>query len=398
MKKLLLFLSLILVISIGCESLPEIQEPPLNENISAEAARYLIITQQIQQIQVISSLLQSNYKYRKLSELNKFVENQHVFFNYSKEMKKNIKSGTVEEGIDEEGFYYFSIDFGTVGCELFGLLIKGTYINKYKYERTEENLIISEDYKDFSIQENAESEPFKINGSYYWIFEELNQSEYIGISGEELEFEYLNEHYQINAFYTDIQTAYTYTALQGESKIENITKNYSFNTKIIKPITFNYYCDINTYNPSKGRESIELKEFNYSYEFMMDYGEGHCDNIISIIEEGLSYVINLDEYYDWSIDFNDHEEFYARFYIYFPDESNPLAVQFYNTSYFEDNEVSFEWNFGDGTTSAETNPLHIYNEQNTFTVSLKMRSANNESIYKQKIDLSKKKQKTVNFY
>ena len=313
-------------------------------------------------------------------------------------MKKHIEFGTVEDGIDEEGVYYFSIDFGTVGCEFFGLLIKGTYINKYKYERTEENLIISEDYKDFSIQENAESEPFKINGSYYWIFEELNQSEYIGISGEELEFEYLNEHYQINAFYTDIQTAYTYTALQGESKIENITKNYSFNTKIIKPITFNYYCDINTYNPSKGRESIELKEFNYSYEFMMDYGEGHCDNIISIIEEGLSYVINLDEYYDWSIDFNDHEEFYARFYIYFPDESNSLAVQFYNTSYFEDNEVSFEWNFGDGTTSAETNPLHIYNEQNTFTVSLKMRSANNESIYKQKIDLSKKKQKTVNFY
>ncbi|MBN1997512.1 PKD domain-containing protein [candidate division KSB1 bacterium] len=46
----------------------------------------------------------------------------------------------------------------------------------------------------------------------------------------------------------------------------------------------------------------------------------------------------------------------------------PLTVQFYDES--TGTITSRQWNFGDGITSSETNPLHIFQEAGNFTVSL----------------------------
>jgi PKD repeat protein len=48
-------------------------------------------------------------------------------------------------------------------------------------------------------------------------------------------------------------------------------------------------------------------------------------------------------------------------------EPDFLAVTFTNTSV---NGVSFEWDFGDGITSTEENPVHTYAEAGTYTVTL----------------------------
>ena len=46
----------------------------------------------------------------------------------------------------------------------------------------------------------------------------------------------------------------------------------------------------------------------------------------------------------------------------------PLSITFLNES--TGNISGYEWNFGDGTTSTETHPTHVYNTAGTFTVSL----------------------------
>lgn len=48
--------------------------------------------------------------------------------------------------------------------------------------------------------------------------------------------------------------------------------------------------------------------------------------------------------------------------------TNPLAVQFTNTS--AGNPVGFAWDFGDGQTSTEVNPVHVYGASGTYTVGL----------------------------
>ena len=49
-----------------------------------------------------------------------------------------------------------------------------------------------------------------------------------------------------------------------------------------------------------------------------------------------------------------------------------LTFQFTNTS---QNGTSYLWDFGDGTTSTETNPTHVYSDLNTYTVTLTVTSA-----------------------
>lgn len=48
------------------------------------------------------------------------------------------------------------------------------------------------------------------------------------------------------------------------------------------------------------------------------------------------------------------------------------GVSFTNTS---TNATSYQWNFGDGNTSTDVNPIHFYNSNNTFTVTLTATSA-----------------------
>lgn len=54
----------------------------------------------------------------------------------------------------------------------------------------------------------------------------------------------------------------------------------------------------------------------------------------------------------------------------------PLAVQFLNQS---TGATSLSWNFGDGATSTETNPVHVYQGGGTFTVSLTASNASGQN-------------------
>jgi gliding motility-associated-like protein len=57
-------------------------------------------------------------------------------------------------------------------------------------------------------------------------------------------------------------------------------------------------------------------------------------------------------------------------YVYVNDE----AVNFFNLS---DNADMFEWHFGDGNTSTDLNPKHVYKEEGTYDITLKVWTNNN---------------------
>ncbi|MFC1732419.1 FISUMP domain-containing protein [candidate division KSB1 bacterium] len=54
--------------------------------------------------------------------------------------------------------------------------------------------------------------------------------------------------------------------------------------------------------------------------------------------------------------------------------ANPTTIMFGNSVYFQDlttnDPTSWSWNFGDGNSSADKNPTHIYNTVGVYTVSL----------------------------
>ena len=65
--------------------------------------------------------------------------------------------------------------------------------------------------------------------------------------------------------------------------------------------------------------------------------------------------------------------------------SEPLSVTFSDASTSSDAIVSWEWDFGDGGTSSEPNPTHVY-EEGTYTVSLIVEESDGDSDIESKTD------------
>ncbi|MGB4843337.1 MAG: PKD domain-containing protein [Ferruginibacter sp.] len=58
-------------------------------------------------------------------------------------------------------------------------------------------------------------------------------------------------------------------------------------------------------------------------------------------------------------------------------QNNPLRIGFHNFSVPLSNTDSIKWTFGDGTSSAAVNPVHIYNTPGTYTVCLRVKKNGN---------------------
>jgi len=114
----------------------------------------------------------------------------------------------------------------------------------------------------------------------------------------------------------------------------------------------------------------------YGTNYLWDFGDGETDNTAQpshTFEEAGTYVVKLTlsgdggSKYDYKtvvvhpkpkVDFNS-----APNYVMLPDE----PVHFYNLT---KDGLSYRWNFGDGNSSTDENPIYQYTEENIFDVKL----------------------------
>jgi hypothetical protein len=82
--------------------------------------------------------------------------------------------------------------------------------------------------------------------------------------------------------------------------------NNSFSARVTKPLVFKYSCNRNEANAFVARENYVwvnvsgIEEVNYSHDgvagnFVINYGDGECDNIIWITENGKTVSVDLGE-------------------------------------------------------------------------------------------------------
>ena len=122
---------------------------------------------------------------------------------------------------------------------------------------------------------------------------------------------------------------------------------------------------------------------SYSNSYLWDFGDGAVSNkpdpVYTYYESG-EYKITLkatgpggtDSYSTQTSVYILPKAFFdiAPRYVYVNDK----AVHFFNLS---DNGDIYEWDFGDGTTSTDYNPKHVYTKEGTYTVTLNVWTSNN---------------------
>lgn len=117
-----------------------------------------------------------------------------------------------------------------------------------------------------------------------------------------------------------------------------------------------YYYDTIFATNSKGKFKISTKNFN----------NGIHDTIVHYRFMSLaSYnviIANFNIYVPY------HPEAPQSKFKFYPDDNGNRLKYFFKDLTVSENVLSWEWNFGDGETSTEQNPVHIYNETGVFKV------------------------------
>jgi PKD repeat protein len=134
-----------------------------------------------------------------------------------------------------------------------------------------------------------------------------------------------------------------------------------------------------------GELSISFQDYSMPFPttWAWDFGDGATSdeqNPVHEYAEGGEYQVTLTIYvedincestvtYPVWVDDQNYMECFANFFWYY-DPATPMSVSFENYSYSVTPIVEYAWDFGDGTTSAEENPVHQYNDYGVYTVTL----------------------------
>lgn len=215
-----------------------------------------------------------------------------------------------------DGSYTWTLDYGPDGCEENDYFMKGKLVETYaedgnKFSGTIEFFDFGDE---FSIQNGKQifSGTWEDSGN----LEDSTGWAYAGTYEHEEDLVYTYKDDEVEETYTVVssgkqsydktgftvtQEEYTYTASNGES----------FSGSVTSPLFYSYACESEDENSYifvyvSGAEAYTYEDSEGSGQFAIDYGNGACDNMVTITENGESYEIDLGK--EWEEEWEDEEE------------------------------------------------------------------------------------------
>ncbi len=158
--------------------------------------------------------------------------------------------------------------------------------------------------------------------------------------------------------------------LSVRDSIENCTLPYavSFFSDVRANDDVSYHWDFNDGNTSSDANPKHIFRTLAYYEVQLTVRNGDATDSKTIL-------LNLqDTLLDVIPDFD--------FGFPYAHNMTPCAVDFVN---FSQHATSFEWDFGDGTTSRQKNPMHVFTGSGAKDVTLKATCAGHEEIFTQQV-------------
>lgn len=218
---------------------------------------------------------------------------------------------TVTETDNNDGTHTTIYDYGT-GCEEFGSLIKGkiTYIwgnegNDY-YSK-----VIYDHYYSYGIEMNGMSEySFTSDGNSFYTTG-IKESDGDSAATIDLNFSWSGtssgienitmvydsgQSYSYSSSYSNKWDSISYTVITGEYEYNSTSDDFEYHYLVTKPLVTNYKC-WETWIPVSGTETATYKEAGKTNSFSINYGNGHCDNLAVVTENGKISVIDFGDIY-----------------------------------------------------------------------------------------------------
>jgi len=300
MKKVILGALMISAISFtACDKNDDIQKKNDKSELSDFTRRYLNLSQDIQQVK--SRDIKNNNKIN--SSISRSLKSTRTKSGDNDENTNNwtdtISCATISEGTNTDGFNYIIYDYGETGCEEWGALTKGKMT--WLWKETEKDNVSTYTYED--IYEDYISDDYYQDGYYKWNGTyNSNNDNFEGTTNSKMTYKWEKETTMSESSYKDKYTEDLYTILEGKESWTEKDKSYSYVMTIVKPLVYDYTCK-DSYVPVSGVEKVDAKEDGKETSITIDYGEGKCDNLVKITENGVTIEVDLSD--DWKEESDD---------------------------------------------------------------------------------------------
>ena len=231
-----------------------------------------------------------------------------------------VTCATVTEYDNPDGTHTTTYDYGD-GCDEYGALYKGkiTYIwrndSNYYYSK-----VVYEDYYSFGVKMNGMSE-YSFTSDGYSTFSTGGKEgrtdstvtvvspvvfNWSGLSSghEDIKMEIDDgTSYSYLSDYSNKWDSVSYTVLEGDYYCKNESADYvsEYNYSVTKPLVTDYTC-IDTWVPVSGIETVSNKENGNTSSYSIDYGNGSCDNLAVLTENGKSSIVDFSQIFFEKVD------------------------------------------------------------------------------------------------
>lgn len=239
-----------------------------------------------------------------------------------------VSCATITETVNPAGSTTTTTDYGD-GCmegdEYYQYFMHGKNSFTYKYDQSQSGSIFKYSYFTRFISENFGGKYYFENDSTEWV--NNGRSTYSGESQyDSIDHSFSGSYsYSDTSEYTYDDITYIYKSIgqsmynMNKSVVESSNYEYSYGSDyyrsdVLIPLVSDYTCTIwsmggvnggidggmmmpfwSTY--TSGRERVQFKQGDSAGSFEIDYGNGECDNIIVIYENGKVFSVDLSKDY-----------------------------------------------------------------------------------------------------
>lgn len=212
----------------------------------------------------------------------------------------------VTEYDNNDGTHTTIYDYGD-GCDNFGYLIKGKI--SYIWSHTGSNYyskVLYENYYSYGMEMNGYSEySFNSDGSSYFGYDTTScgrdssvviynwSGSSTGKDNITMKFDTGEKYSYTSNFSTKWENS-TYTILEGEYIFTSEPDGFNYHYLVYAPLIYNYDCP-NVWVAVSGIESIHYNDLTKTYDFIIDYGSGACDNLATVTENGETSQIDFSD-------------------------------------------------------------------------------------------------------
>jgi hypothetical protein len=223
-----------------------------------------------------------------------------------------VTCAKVTETDNADGTHTTVYDYGD-GCDEYGSLTRGkiTYVwkndnNNYYSEVTYDH------YYSYGVEMNGISRySFTSDGNSYYTAggkEDYGDStvttmpvvfNWSGVSTghDSLTMVYDDGNTTLNrSDYSNIWDSISYTVLMGDYYYSSTSEGYEYHYLVTEPLVTDYRCP-GSWVPVSGIETITTTENGEVQEYSLNYGNGTCDNLAQLTQNGETSIIDFGELY-----------------------------------------------------------------------------------------------------